>query len=67
VLVEQRCSLNVPDFLHDWLEYKALLPLWPVHAPRSLKSPGLGVAATPGLPMFTDARCCGLARAACAC
>ena len=26
--VEQHCSLNVPDFLRDWLENKALLPLW---------------------------------------
>ena len=27
--VEQHCSLDAPDFHHDWVEYKALLPLWP--------------------------------------
>src|SRR5271169_781119 len=27
--VERRCSLNAPDFRHDWPEYKALLLLWP--------------------------------------
>lgn len=34
---------------------------------RPLNSPGLAVAAIGGLPMFTEARSCGLARAACTC
>ena len=27
--LEQRCSPSFLDFLRDWLEYMALLPLWP--------------------------------------
>ena len=33
----------------------------------SVNAPGLGVAATPGVPWFKDARCSGLVRAACSC
>jgi uncharacterized protein (TIGR03118 family) len=34
---------------------------------RSLNAPGFGVAATVGVPRFTEARCSGFVRAACSC
>ena len=40
--LEQRCSLSFLDFLRDWLEYMALLPLCADTVPRSIKISGPG-------------------------